>query len=60
MNLDNIIARLKEPSTYAGLAGLALLVGVTTEQFDLYVNSAAGVFAFIAIFLSEGKTDGKT
>lgn len=51
-----IIKRLSEPSTYAGLAGLFLALGLSTEQFDIWANAAAGLFGFVAIVVGE-KTD---
>lgn len=49
-----LISRLKEPSTYAGLAGVSLLaLGVGPEEFKMYSGAAAGVFAFVAIVLGE-------
>ncbi len=48
-----IIDRLAEPSTYAGLAAVAVAVGVSTEQFQIYAAAAAGLFGFIAMFVKE-------
>lgn len=48
-----LLKRLKEPSTYAGLAGLALIAGVSVEQFQLYTNTVAGIFGFMSIILGE-------
>jgi len=42
--------RAKEPSTWAGLAGLAVVFGVTTEQWSMIGNAVA---AAIAMFVSE-------
>lgn len=55
--MRKLIRRLKEPSTYAGLAGLALLLGITTETFDMYANAAAGLFGFAAILMGEPGPD---
>ncbi len=55
MNFEKIISLLSEPSTYAGLAGLSLVLGYAAEDFAVYTNSFAGLFAFVAIFLNEGK-----
>ena len=55
--MQAIINRLKEPSTYAGLAGLAVVAGLSTDMFNEYVAAIAGVFGFIAIFLGESKSD---
>lgn len=48
-----LLLRLSEPSTYAGLAGLALALGLSTEDFQGYANAVAGVFGFVAILLGE-------
>ncbi len=52
--MKKLISRLKEPSTYAGLAGLAVVFGISMGEFQNYANSAAGVFAFISIIVGEG------
>ena len=51
--MDAIVKRLSEPSTYAGLAGAALLLGVSSDEWMTYASAAAGLFAFLAIFLGE-------
>ena len=48
-----LINRLKEPSTWAGLAGIFLIAGVSVEDFDTYVLAASGFFGFLAIILPE-------
>ena len=45
--------RAKEPSTWAGPAGLAVVFGVTTEQWSMIGNAVAAVAAAIARFVSE-------
>ena len=50
-----LIERLSEPSTYAGLAGIAVILGLSAEEFQDYANAIAGVFAFVGIFLGEKK-----
>ena len=42
--------RAKEPSTWAGLA---VVFGVTTEQWSMISNAVAAVAAAIAMFVSE-------
>ena len=37
------LSRAKEPSTWAGLAGLAVVFGVTTEQWSVISNAVAAV-----------------
>ena len=51
--MTKVIDRLKEPSTYAGLMGIALIAGVSMEQFEVWASAAAGVFAFVALILKE-------
>lgn len=59
--MKTLINRLKEPSTWASLAGLAVLAGVSMDQFNDYVLAVSGVFAFVGIFLKEkGGTDEET
>jgi hypothetical protein len=48
-----LLARLKEPSTYAGVAGLALAFGVTDSQWMAISSAVAGLAGVAAVFLSE-------
>lgn len=50
-----IIERLKEPSTYAGLGILLGLVGVqiAPETWALTVQAVTSVFALLAVILKE-------
>ena len=45
--------RAKETSTWAGLAGLAVVFGVTSEQWSMIGNTVAAVAAAIAMFVSK-------
>ena len=45
--------RAKEPSTWVGLAGLAVVFGVSAEQWSMISNAVAAVAAAIAMFVSE-------
>lgn len=54
--LNYIVARLKEPSTYAGLAGLALVVGITAEDWAAYSTIAIGIASGLAMLMSERGT----
>ncbi len=53
------LSRAKEPSTWAGLAGLAVVAGISAEQWQVISTAVAAVAAAIAMFLSEsaGKSD---
>jgi hypothetical protein len=51
------LSRAKEPSTWAGLAGLAVVFGVTSEQWSVIGNAVAAVAAAIAMLVSERKPD---
>ena len=53
-----LINRLKEPSTYAGLAAVALVLGYSAEDFQTYANAAAGLCAFLSIILAEAGSEG--
>jgi hypothetical protein len=53
--IDFVLNRLREPSTYAGLAGLAAAVGIAEplyQAISAVIMAAAGL---AAIFLSENK-----
>lgn len=52
--MKTLIRRFSEPSTYAGLSGLAIILGMSADQFAAYAGAAAGVFGFVAIVLGEG------
>ena len=43
--------RAKEPSNRAGLAALAVVLGVTTEQWSMIGNAVAAFAAAIAMFV---------
>lgn len=53
--LENILKRLKEPSTWRGLVGILALLGiaVTPELQDAIVASAIGVISIIEILRKE-------
>lgn len=48
-----IVDRLKEPSTYAGLAGIALALGMTAESYTALSNIAVALFGAVAVILAE-------
>lgn len=48
-----ILNRLREPSTWAGLSALGLLLGVPPGTFDAAGQLVAGVAGLAAIFLPE-------
>lgn len=48
-----VLNRLKEPSTYAGLSGLALALGVSGELYSAASAAIAGVAGLIAVLLSD-------
>ena len=48
-----LLSRLKEPSTYAGFAGLALAVGLSDVQWAAVSTAVAGLAGVAAVFLSE-------
>jgi hypothetical protein len=51
--LNFVLARLKEPSTYAGLSGLALALGVSGEIYSAASAALAGIAGLIAVVLGE-------
>jgi hypothetical protein len=48
-----VLTRLKEPSTYAGLSGLALALGVSGDLYTAASSAIAAVAGLIAIVLAE-------
>ena len=48
-----VLTRLKEPSTYAGLSGLALALGVSGELYSAASAAIAAIAGVIAIVLAE-------
>ena len=47
--------RAKEPSTWAGLVGLAVVFGVTAKQWSMIGNAVAAVAAAITMFVAAAK-----
>lgn len=58
MDRHEYAARLKEPSTWAGIAIILALFGVdlAPEQSQVIVQSGAGIGALLAIILGEKKS----
>ena len=48
-----ILDRLKEPSTYAGFAGLAIAVGVSAPLYGAVTAAIAAVAALISVIVAE-------
>jgi len=48
-----LVNRLKEPSTYAGFAGLALAFGLSDAKWAAVSTAVAGLAGVVAVFLSE-------
>ena len=48
-----VLARLKEPSTYAGLSGLALALGVSGDLYAAASSAIAAVAGLVAVVLVE-------
>ena len=53
MKAFKILQRLREPSTWAGIAALGMLFGVPPGTVDLAGQVVGGVAGLAAIFLSE-------
>ena len=51
--VDFALKRLKEPSTYAGLSGLALAFGISSDLYAAVSSALAAVAGLIAIVLAE-------
>ena len=49
-----LLTRLSEPSTWSGLAGLAVLLGMTQEEYIQYTLAITGLIGFVlAVILPE-------
>jgi hypothetical protein len=48
-----ILARLKEPSTYAGLSGLAVALGISAHMYEAAAAAVAGIAGLVAVILAE-------
>lgn len=51
------LQRLREPSTWAGLSALGLLVGLPPGSIDAIGQIVGGVAALVAIFLPDNKAE---
>ena len=49
----NILDRLKEPSTYAGLSGLMIAIGLSQEQWTMISTVLAVLAGLAAMFLKD-------
>jgi predicted permease len=50
-----ILKLLREPSTYAGIAGLVLSLGISNEEYQIWTTAIAGVAGLVAMLLTEGE-----
>ena len=48
-----VVTRLKEPSTYAGFAGLALAFGLSDAEWTAISAAVAALAGVAAVFLAE-------
>ena len=48
-----ILTRLKEPSTYAGLSGLALAFGISSDLYTAASSAIAALAGLVAVVLAE-------
>lgn len=48
-----ILDRAKEPSTYAGLSGLALALGLSDAEWSAIGTAAAAVCGAVAVVIAE-------
>ena len=55
--MNNLLARLKEPSTWAGLATLAALAGVVipSDQWQAISSAVIALIALYEVFRPESK-----
>lgn len=48
-----ILSRLKEPSTFAGLSGIAVALGMSGELYNAVAGAIAGVAGLVAVLLAD-------
>ena len=48
-----ILDRAKEPSTYAGLSGLALALGLSDAEWSAIATAAAAACGAVAVVIAE-------
>lgn len=53
--VEFILKRLREPSTYAGLAGLAAAVGVAEPLYDAVSAVVMAIAGLAAVLMAENK-----
>lgn len=51
--VDFILKRAKEPSTWAGFAGLAVVLGISADEWQTLSTAFAAVAAAVSMFLGE-------
>lgn len=50
---DVILRALSQPSTYAGLSGMAGAVGLSAPEFQALATVASALFGAVAVFVNE-------
>jgi len=50
-----VVARIKEPSTWAGLSALLMLFGMNVEAAQMVASAASAVAGVVAMVVSEKK-----
>lgn len=53
--LEFILNRLREPSTFAGFAGLAVSLGISSPMYQATTGVIAAVASLVAVFMAEKK-----
>lgn len=51
----SFLNRLREPSTWAGFAGIAVALGANPDKVNVTSQAIAGLLAAVAVFLPESK-----
>ncbi len=51
--MKTILKRFSEPSTWAGLSGLALAFGYSTDEWQTIATAGAAVCGVVAMLLKE-------
>lgn len=51
--VDFVLNRLREPSTYAGLSGLAMAFGISNDLYAAASSAVAAIAGLVAVVLAE-------
>ncbi len=57
LKLSKLIARLREPSSLAGLAGIAILAGRSVPEVQAATDAVGAALGVLSVLIPEGKKE---